>query len=411
MPATRRPVFAVFALLLAPAATAVGQEGDGSKVYKKVVPSVAWVQSRHDAGLATGSGSLIDKDRRLVLTNYHVVGDQPRARVFFPLIRNGLPQQDKKYYLDRQRELGIDGRVVARDRRADLALIQIDEVPPGVPSIPLSATGAEPAQTVHSIGSPGRSDALWGYVKGTVRAVHNKTWRAKLEPGKIATFSARVVETDSPTNPGDSGGPLVNDRGELVGVTQGAAVDAQLLSYFIDVSEVRKLLQSEEVKRLRGGGRAAADDRPAVKKEPKREKSLPIADKADLFSPEAEKKAQEVIGELYAGHKVDVLVETYPAVPEADAERVKAMTPAERGEYMQEWARRRMRDEKVSGFVILITTAPRALRVVRSGDQEKRFPDAFVKTVVDAVTAGLKGDRDAALAEPLKLIRDHLEKK
>ena len=74
-----------------------------------------------------------------------------------------------------------------------------------------------------------------------------------------------MVETDSPTNPGDSGGPLVNDKGELVAVTEGGAVNAQLLSTFIDVSEVQHCFPSAEVRRMPVLGRRT--DRTAARKE------------------------------------------------------------------------------------------------------------------------------------------------
>ena len=108
--------------------------------------------------------------------------------------------------------------------------------------MPLAAESPDPGQTVHSLGNPGRSGALWVYTPGKVRQVYSKTWKAKLDD-RTHTFEARVIETDSPTNPGDSGGPLVNDKGELVGVTEGGATDAQLLSLFVDLSEVKKLLR------------------------------------------------------------------------------------------------------------------------------------------------------------------------
>ena len=65
---------------------------------------------------------------------------------------------------------------------------------------------------MHSIGNPGTSGALWVYTPGKVRQVYSKKWKAKLDERNIHTFQAKVIETDSPTNPGDSGGPLVNDR-------------------------------------------------------------------------------------------------------------------------------------------------------------------------------------------------------
>jgi hypothetical protein len=60
-------------------------------------------------------------------------------------------------------------------------------------------------------------------------------------------FNAEVVETQSPTNQGDSGGPLMNDRGELVGVTQGYNTGGQLMSLFVDVTEVRNFLAAQHM--------------------------------------------------------------------------------------------------------------------------------------------------------------------
>ncbi len=74
----------------------------------------------------------------------------------------------------------------------------------------------------------------------------HKKWRSKVER-TVLTFDADVVETQSPTNPGDSGGPLVNDALELVAVTQGAHTQARELSLFIDIGEVKKLLQACDV--------------------------------------------------------------------------------------------------------------------------------------------------------------------
>ena len=87
------------------------------------------------------------------------------------------------------------------------------------------------------------------YTLGTVRQVYKKRWQAKLHD-RTLELEAEVVETQSPTNPGDSGGPLVNDQAHLVGVTQGGAATgtAQLLSTFIDVSEVKAFLRKERIR-------------------------------------------------------------------------------------------------------------------------------------------------------------------
>jgi S1-C subfamily serine protease len=106
----------------------------------------------------------------------------------------------------------------------------------------LALESAKPGQCVHSIGNPSSSDALWVYTRGEVRQVYHRTFRVD---GNF-TIRARVVETQSPVNEGDSGGPVVNDRGELVAVVQSTfnTNKVHLISVFIDVSEVRLLLQN-----------------------------------------------------------------------------------------------------------------------------------------------------------------------
>ncbi len=217
----------------------------GDQVYSRLVKSTVFVMTSD----SWGSGSLIHRDRKLVLTNYHVVGDNSQVSVSFPRYDgSGKLIVAGEYYL-RGFKNGefIRGKVLKVAKGQDLALVQLDKLPEGTPVLKLSARSASPGQTVHSVGNPGASDARWSYTSGTVRQVSHKVWKAKLER-TILTFDADVVETQSPTNPGDSGGPLVNDQLELVAVTQGANVTAREVSLFIDIAEVKKLLQSCDVR-------------------------------------------------------------------------------------------------------------------------------------------------------------------
>lgn len=52
-------------------------------------------------------------------------------------------------------------------------------------------------------------------------------------------------ETQSPINPGDSGGPVVNAAGELIGIAQSISPKARLVSYNVDISEVRAFMDSD----------------------------------------------------------------------------------------------------------------------------------------------------------------------
>src|SRR3954469_19941128 len=82
----------------------------GVRVYQNVLKSTVWVISDRGGGqTATGSGTLIDRPKRLVLTNYHVVGDIDRVTVIFPVFRDGQLISERSYYKQREREFGIRG--------------------------------------------------------------------------------------------------------------------------------------------------------------------------------------------------------------------------------------------------------------------------------------------------------------
>jgi S1-C subfamily serine protease len=243
---------AIVALLTLGVRLPAQQVESGEKIYQRALKSTVWVIVPQGRGglVASGTGSLVNLRKRLILTNYHVVGNKDSAMVYFPIyLQNGEVVSERKAYL--KGKTGIPGKVVARDSKKDLALIQLEAVPRGAQELILAPKSPTPGQRLHSIGNPGASDALWAYTQGTVRQVYSKKWSLSGEDG--FELDARIVETQSPVNQGDSGGPVLNDRGELVAVTQGHVNDkqARLVSIFIDVSEVRGLLASRGVAKLR----------------------------------------------------------------------------------------------------------------------------------------------------------------
>ena len=224
-----------------PEVTSAMTTGD---VYKRTLQSIAWVVIMLPNGLpASGSGTLVDLPNRIVLTNFHVIAFQTKTIVFFPMYEKDQLVRERERYLRRRDEDGIPATVVATDPSHDLALIQLTRVPDGIIAMPLAENSPSSLETVYQVGSPGRIGALWGSTKGDVRAVYHHKWVAA-GGGGIFQMDSRVVETTNPTNPGDSGGPLVNDRAELVGVTEGYAPGAQLLSLFIDVNEARTFIET-----------------------------------------------------------------------------------------------------------------------------------------------------------------------
>ena len=393
------------ALLLLTSAPAQ-EPAAGIKVYKDSVGSVVWIQSTRSKGLASGSGTLIDVERKLVLTNFHVVEDNPKATILFAEFKDGRPIAERKYYIDRAKRLGIAGKVVALDRSADLALIQLESLPEGAKAMPLAKVSPESGETIHSIGNAGSSGALWGYVRGTVRAVYRKKWQAKLGEGKVASFEAKIIEADSPTNPGDSGGPLLNDAGELIGVTQGGATNANAISYFVDITEVRELLKA---RRIVIGSTPKMDEKPM---ETKRTTLTAPSDGAKLFNADKLAKLEPDLAYLFA-HGVEVVIETHVKAPPGFAEKYAKAKQDDKGKLLREWAEERLKAAKSEGVIVLICKEPRAYQVYGSsaiGDRLKE-PSKLMPKVTDAIMNGLKTSKyDDGLAEAVQLLRAGLNK-
>lgn len=230
---------AVMAGVLAVTLTASRGYAD-TAVYRQALKSTAWVVAKVDEELSRGSGVLVDKQRRLVVTNYHVVREAREALVFFPYFKDGAVETERDFYVRNAKKLGIKARVIAVDRRRDLALIELPAVSEQIPAIELAEDSAGPGETVHSLGNPGSSDVLWAYTSGTVRAVYRKQFRTG-----AGEHNFKVLETQSPINSGDSGGPVVNGEGKLVGVSQAMSTKARLVSYSVDVSEVKAFLDGD----------------------------------------------------------------------------------------------------------------------------------------------------------------------
>lgn len=212
------------------------------ELYKALLPSVAWIRTSPptDPQSAMGTGFVVDVDRRLVVTNEHVVrGFSDRG--FDEMIVH-FPEHDASGKLIvepahyRSRADALRGEVIHRDTGRDLALIQLPSLPGTVKAIKLAAALPEPGERLASIaGLPQGSEGLWIMSVGSVRM----SYRRSHANGAVSG----VVESDVPTNRGNSGGPIVNDRNELVAVCEGAMNTARLVSMFIDVNEVKAFLE------------------------------------------------------------------------------------------------------------------------------------------------------------------------
>ncbi len=207
--------------------------------YTRTLPSTVWViTSDAEDQTSTGTGVFVDAEKRLIVTNAHVVGDSRNAVVFFPDIKNGQPVVKRKHYLNNILKLGTQGKVVSVDRKRDLALIELPKIPDGASPITLADSSTTPGRKVDLVGNPGGSDVLWVYTSGTVRAVYDKKFKSD-----HGDHDFKAVETQSPIKRGDSGGPVVNDEGELVAIAQSFSPSGNSVSFCVDVSEIKSMIR------------------------------------------------------------------------------------------------------------------------------------------------------------------------
>ncbi|MDD3837287.1 MAG: serine protease [Phenylobacterium sp.] len=210
---------------LKPDARAATRGPREAEIYRKASPAVVLVVS----GEGVGSGVLVGADGKIV-TNLHVVGPAPEVGVVFKPAVEGAEITKADLRL---------AKVVKRDGPADLALLQVDDVPAGVAPLPIA--GVDELQIgadVHAIGHPGGGQ--WIYTRGVVSQIRrNYQWAFD-----DSSHQATVVQTQTPINPGNSGGPLLDDQGRVVGINSFLA-EGEGLNYAVSGDDVKAFLARE----------------------------------------------------------------------------------------------------------------------------------------------------------------------
>jgi S1-C subfamily serine protease len=253
-------------ILLATASLgAAPASGDEESLYRRGLRASVWVvtvqnkQADHPLDLSKdgprlgqirqfsiGSGSVIDLEERLVLTNAHVVGDSEKATVFFPIYQADTPVKNQLVYW--HSSVRSAGKVIAHDLRRDLALIQIEQTPARCQPLPLAGRDPLPGEQVYSIGNSGESRRMWTFRSGPVNhvideRVHAVDTRSDMKP---FWMDCRIIHIDMKTEHGESGSPIFNNKAELVGVLSGMSADTQA-AYAVDVREVRAILSRNQL--------------------------------------------------------------------------------------------------------------------------------------------------------------------
>ena len=138
--------------------------------------------------MAAGSGVIVDGERGLVITNFHVVQN---ARAVEVGLKDG-------------RKLAADPVALAPD--LDIAVLHIGAK--DLPSLPLGdSSKLDVGDYVLAIGNPFNLGQT--VTSGIISALDRPLGQGD---------SRRFVQTDAPINPGNSGGPLIDLHGRVIGI-------------------------------------------------------------------------------------------------------------------------------------------------------------------------------------------------
>ncbi len=161
---------------------------------------------------AFGSGVVIDGDKLLVLTNYHVVRDATKIYVRLPGAKGS--------YAD----------IHAADPRSDLAVLSLDKSKIGpLKAIRFGGGGSiRKGQFVVCLANPfaagfrdGSPSSSWGIISNMHRRAATSL-REEERRSALHQFGS-LLQTDVKLNLGCSGGALLNLRGEMIGLTTSRA--------------------------------------------------------------------------------------------------------------------------------------------------------------------------------------------
>jgi S1-C subfamily serine protease len=196
-------------------------------VFQKASSSVVLVLAGKDS---VGSGVLISRDGQ-VLTNWHVVGNDPKAVVV-------LKPKDSA---ELRKDLAFSAVVEKIDQVADLALLRITNPPQSLSFVSLGAASSlNVGQDVHAIGHP--QGEVWTYTRGIISQIRaNYEWKTE----ESITHRANIIQTQTPINPGNSGGPLLDDGATLIGINSFRHRSGEGLNYAVSVDTINEFLSRE----------------------------------------------------------------------------------------------------------------------------------------------------------------------
>ena len=216
-------------------------------VRTRLLNSGAWLITADGRRGAIGSATIVHRELRLLIANYHVVNKFEKVAVMFPAYDGKRLLTSVQPYFESAAEKGQIARVVATDPTRDLILLQVKQLPAESRPLSLSPDSTVTGQAVRLFGAAERLNGFGqedGILWRTLGTTVSRVIRHKHTYSNGQTAEAMIVEMTRPEDPNDVGGPVVDSQGKLLGVTTDmTAADSKDL-FAIDVREIRAMLDN-----------------------------------------------------------------------------------------------------------------------------------------------------------------------
>jgi serine protease Do len=238
------------------------------EIYKEKGPAVVLIVASQEgsSSASAGTGSIL-RPEGTVITNCHVIFDES-TKASFPVIHVFMKPEKVTGDMEKDLSRHFTGKVVAFDRDLDLAMLQIENPPAGLPTVTLgNPNDVGPGDETVAIGHP-EQGGLWTITTGVIGTEFENF---KGIAGKD------VFQMETSLNRGNSGGPLFDVRGYQIGVNTAIArkgeggVAITGVNFALKASVVQKWLQKQSVMVAYGNEKlsAPADTRVAAADKPK----------------------------------------------------------------------------------------------------------------------------------------------
>jgi len=196
---------------------------------------------RQQVGTLQATGFVVDAARGWVVTTWHFWSSVSEPGVLPPGFDKGVLEVAPSPYMNRYfRGEGHAARLIWYEAAADLALVEVTDLPKSVKQVAFSADPTVEGQQVQALGNPFARNAMWELDAGKVTGSRDAIWR--YAHGQEIATSVFEFAVEKPLVTGFSGGPVFNEKGQLAGMVIAAATPDGLSVYAVEAAIIERFV-------------------------------------------------------------------------------------------------------------------------------------------------------------------------